>query len=101
MDHHLRQMRQKMDAVSSYNESQRKEALDFIAHVHELEAQEKRRMEEGRKMIADDFKQVNQQIMDHKKKKKMFKDECKKVDKYNYFPFVAGDLIEQHRASLG
>jgi hypothetical protein len=24
-----------------------------------------------------------------------------KNDKYNYFPFVSGDLIEKHRASLG
>ena len=22
-------------------------------------------------------------------------------DKYNYFPFVSGDLIEKHRATLG
>ena len=25
----------------------------------------------------------------------------KKKDKYNYFPFVSGDLIEKHRANLG
>ena len=31
MQHHLKQMRQRMDAVSQYNESQRKEAKDFIA----------------------------------------------------------------------
>lgn len=101
MEHHLKQMRQKMDAASSYNENQRKEALEFIAHVHDLENQEKRRMEEGRKMISDDFKECNKQIIDHKKKKQLFKEELKKKDQYNYFPFVAGDLIEQHRASLG
>jgi hypothetical protein len=27
--------------------------------------------------------------------------EKSKADKYNYFPFVSGDLIEKHRASLG
>ena len=27
--------------------------------------------------------------------------EKSKQDKYNYFPFVSGDLIEKHRASLG
>lgn len=27
--------------------------------------------------------------------------EKNKNDKYNYFPFVSGDLIEKHRASLG
>ena len=27
--------------------------------------------------------------------------EKSKKDKYNYFPFVSGDLIEKHRASLG
>ena len=25
----------------------------------------------------------------------------KKNEKYNYFPFISGDLIEQHRAQLG
>jgi hypothetical protein len=28
-------------------------------------------------------------------------DATKKADRYNYFPFVSGDLIEKHRATLG
>ena len=58
-----------MDAVSQYNESQRKEAKEFIAHMQELESQERRRHAEGRKMIADDFCLSNKQILDHKKRK--------------------------------
>lgn len=26
---------------------------------------------------------------------------AKRQDKYNYFPFVSGELIEKHRATLG
>lgn len=26
---------------------------------------------------------------------------AKRADKYNYFPFVSGELIEKHRATLG
>jgi len=33
--------------------------------------------------------------------KKRAADQQKKQDKYNYFPFVSGELIEKHRASLG
>ena len=28
-------------------------------------------------------------------------EEKEKGDKYNYFPFVSGELIEKHRAHLG
>ena len=45
-------------------------------------------------MIADDFCLSNKQILDHKKRKSKFKEDLKKKDQYNYFPFVAGDLIE-------
>jgi hypothetical protein len=33
--------------------------------------------------------------------KKKRDNEGKHAEKYNYFPFVSGDLIEKHRASLG
>ena len=26
---------------------------------------------------------------------------ARRADKYNYFPFVSGELIEKHRATLG
>ena len=64
--------------------------------MSDLEAQEKRRKEEGRKLIADDFIESNRQIVNHKKRAKLFKEEMKKRDRYNFFPFVAGDMIEEH-----
>ena len=32
---------------------------------------------------------------------KVYQEEAKKADRYNYFPFISGDLIEKHRAQLG
>lgn len=33
--------------------------------------------------------------------RKAFAEEVKKADRYNYFPFISGELIEKHRAQLG
>lgn len=55
----------------------------------------------GKHAINNDFVYYNGKIQGENNEKKNRDNEFKKAEKYNYFPFVSGDLIEKHRASLG
>lgn len=55
----------------------------------------------GKHAINNDFVYYNGKIVGENNDKKKRDHEGKHAEKYNYFPFVSGDLIEKHRASLG
>lgn len=55
----------------------------------------------GKHAINNDFVYYNGKIVGENNDKKKRDNEGKHAEKYNYFPFVSGDLIEKHRASLG
>lgn len=101
MEFHLKQMRDKKNSVEAYNDQQRKQQLDFLNSMSMKEAFEQQKMQESRKIINDDFMEHNRQLVDRMKRKKQLQNDLKKSEQYNYFPYVAGDLIEQHRAALG
>ena len=55
----------------------------------------------GKHAINNDFVYYNGKIQGENNDKKKRDMDNKNAEKYNYFPFVSGDLIEKHRASLG
>ena len=55
----------------------------------------------GKAAINNDFVYYNGKIQLENNEKKQKQAADKNVEKYNHFPFVSGDVIEKHRASLG
>lgn len=78
-----------------------KEAQDRLSEIKTKEHEERMRMQYNKKLLNDDFVQSNKAIVDMVQKSKELQDTLKKKDIYNYFPFVAGELIEKHRDELG
>jgi hypothetical protein len=101
MEEHLRQMRDKMEMSKQTSDIKRKQEKEFLAHIKELEELEKQRQKFGKNAINQDFVYYNAKIQNENSEKVKIMAEKSKKDKYNYFPFVSGDLIEKHRASLG
>ena len=66
-----------------------------------MEDLERHRYLSGRKAINTDFVSSNGAMVQANIARKVFAEEAKKADRYNYFPFISGDLIEKHRAQLG
>ena len=62
---------------------------------------EKARRDNGRKAINSDFISSNNMMQQANAAKKQMQAEKERADKYNYFPFISGELIEKHRAHLG
>lgn len=68
-----------------------------MSQVRELENLEQARKLASVRAINQDFVYYNDNLKkEHQEKKIMSKNELKN-DKYNYFPFVSGDVIEKHR----
>lgn len=53
------------------------------------------------KAINEEFIHANSSIQKQKEELRRREDQVKKNDRYTYFPFVSGELIEKHRATLG
>lgn len=53
------------------------------------------------KALNEEFLHANGSIQKEKEEMRRREEQIKKNDKYTYFPFVSGDLIEKHRATLG
>jgi hypothetical protein len=71
---------------------------EFLSKIREMEDLERNRYMSGRKAINHDFVNSNSMMMQANIAKKVYQAEAKRADRYNYFPFVSGDLIEKHRA---
>jgi hypothetical protein len=62
---------------------------------------DKQRKENGKKSIEDEFMNLNEKIKRENQLRKSMQESEKKNEKYTFFPFISGDLIEKHRAELG
>ena len=101
MEEHLRQMRCKMELAQVCKDRKKKQEKEFLEHIKELEKLDKARYSNGRKMIKNDFLDVNGKIQLENQLRRDLSEKERKTDKYTHFPFVSGDLIEKHRAVLG
>lgn len=75
--------------------------MEFLEHIRKLDELENSRQVASKKAINSDFVYYNGQIQAENQDKKDWHNAQKRADKYNYFPFVSGELIEKHRATLG
>ena len=101
MEEHLKQMREKMENSKVSLQMRRQQEKEFLAHINKLEELEKFRHNESKKAINDDFMSFNNKMVTDNQEKRKLENFAKNQEKYNYFPFVSGDLIERHRAVLG
>ena len=98
---HLQQIRDQQ-IFKKYNEDiHLKEAQDKLNDLQTKDHEERMRIQYNKKLLNDDFVQSNRAIVDMVQKSKELQETLKKKDTYNYFPFVAGELIEKHRNDLG
>lgn len=69
--------------------------------MKELEKLENMKRMNSQKALRDDFVESNRSIINSNNQKRNKESTNRQNDKYDYFPFVSGDLIEQHQANLG
>lgn len=69
--------------------------------MKELEKLESMKRFNSQKALKDDFVESNRSIINSNMQRRNKESMNKQSDKYDYFPFVSGDLIEQHQANLG
>ena len=68
--------------------------------MKELEKLESMKRFNSQKALKDDFVESNRSIINSNMQRRNKESMNKQSDKYDYFPFVSGDLIEQHQANL-
>ena len=90
-----------MEYAKITKEMKRQQEKDFLDHIAQIEEMEKLRKDNGRKAINSDFISSNNLMQQQNAAKKRAMEDAQRNDKYNYFPFISGDLIEKHRAHLG
>ena len=66
-----------------------------------MEAKEKEVTAKKKDDINLNFVKENEQIRAENEERKIIEKKMKKVDRYDYFPFISGETIEKHRAVLG
>ena len=101
MEEHLSQMREKMNQQKAALAMKKKQEMEFLEHIRKLDELEHSRQAASKKAINSDFVYYNGQIQAENQDKRNNTIAAKRTDKYNYFPFVSGELIEKHRATLG
>lgn len=101
MEEHLNQMRDKMSQQKAQHAQKKRQEMEFLEHIRKLDELEHSRQAASKKAINSDFVYYNGQIQAENQDKKNFVEATRRADKYNYFPFVSGELIEKHRATLG
>ena len=90
-----------MQYQKEQHEFKRRQELDYINQVKELDNLEKARRFEGKKALNEDFMFFNENLKGEKKDRKKHERHSFVTDKLDFFPFTSGDLIEKHRESLG
>lgn len=101
LEAHLQQMRQNAESNRLKKEIKRKQDQDFLEHIKHLEQLEQVRIKNGLEAMRKDQNEANQKILDENKVQKELQQRAKQKEELQPFPFVSGELIEKHRASLG
>lgn len=83
------------------HEMKRKQEREFLDQVRKLEEIEQSREKLGKEAINSEFVFYNSKMRQEKATRRQQVVEADRASEYNYFPFVSGDLIEKHRATLG
>jgi hypothetical protein len=65
-----------------------------------IEKLEKDKKNFTKTLLFEDFIQKNEMLKKVKQEKENVQTHFKKIDKYQYFPFVGSDTVEQYRRNI-
>lgn len=82
-------------------EMKKKQEKEFLEQVRRLEELEQQRQKVSKEAINQDFVFFNSKMRNDKAVQREILEQERNSEQYNYFPFVSGELIEKHRATLG
>ena len=100
LEAHLQQMRRNEENNRAQKELKRRQEQDFLERIKSLEEMEQTRIRNGLEAMRKDQNAANEIIAQEKKDKDM-QYQIGQKEEVKFFPFVAGDHIERHRANLG
>lgn len=94
-------MREKLDYRRTEKDTRLKEERDTLVRVKkEIEAQDAMKMRSS-EVLKNEFLFFNdQKQLDNKLRYELHKT-SNNAEKYDHFPFVSGEMLDQHRAGLG
>lgn len=97
---HLREMRQHLSEKRNQRNAQIEQDRKYLARVADRDAHEKDMKMRSSQVLKNEFLFFNdQKQLENKMKKDQEREEFEKT-KNDYFPFVSGELLEQHRKGL-
>ena len=65
-----------------------------------IEKLEKDKKKFTKTMLFEDFIQKNEMLKKVKQEKENMQSQFRKIDKYQYFPFVGSDTVEKYRRNI-
>lgn len=101
LEAHLQQMRQNTENTRVKKEIKRKQDRDFLEHIKNLEQLEQARIRNGLEAMRKEQNEANEKMVQDNKAQKDIQQQARHAEDFQHFPFVSGELIEKHRASLG
>ena len=97
LEAHLSQMREKLDTRKLEKETKLKEERDALQRIKkEIEQQEAMKMRSSN-ILKNEFLFFNDQKQLDNKLRKGHEKTVKEGEKYDHFPFVSGEMLDQHR----
>ena len=97
---HLREMRQHLIEKRNQRSTQIDEDRKYLARVADRDGQEQHLKMRSSEVLKNEFLFFNdQKQLENKLKREQEREEYQK-SKLDYFPFVSGELLEQHRQGL-
>ena len=101
LEAHLQQMREKMEGKKSNKNSKIQEEREAIQRIHkELEQQDAMKMRSS-DILKNEFLFFNDQKKLDNTLQKAHYNKIKNEETYDHFPFVSGEMLDQHRLGLG
>lgn len=97
---HLREMRQHLIEKRNQRSMQIEEDRKYLARVQDRDTQERHMKMRSSEVLKNEFLFFNdQKQLENKLKREQEREESHK-SKLDFFPFVSGELLEQHRQGL-
>ena len=87
-------MKDKIHKNRNKEVEKRKEEREFLKKIHELRDLEKIKGEITKQTMRDNFIKMNEALQQKKMSEHVGKEKERKLETYNFFPFVGQDLVE-------
>lgn len=100
MQEHLKQIREKFNQQQNLQLIRKQQEKEFLNQLQNLESMEDQQKQIGKKLLLDDMNSTNFIKQLENQENQNLKQEIKKVDQYNYFPFVGSETVERQRSFI-